>query len=159
MQWASWPTTLCSVLPSPPLLWDSRSAGLTDVLTWLALQVSARVPTRVAMLVPFFQPLVSRRVFWLLLVSLKASPLIISFGSLFLIMCWVLYLSESVEMMVKFAFFSVVVGVARDRVSLYSSNSILCLVSHLTVLSYSFLPICQFSGRNCLLCLIFTKNY
>lgn len=136
---ASWPTTFWSVLLSPPLLWDSKSAGLTDVLTWLALQVGARVPTRVARLVllptkPFFQPLVSRRVFWLLLVSLKTSPLTISFESLFLIMCWVLYLSdisESVYMMVKFAFFSVVVGVARDRVSLYSSNIILCLVSHI----------------------------
>lgn len=138
VHWASWPTTFWSVLPSSPPLWDSRSAGITDVLTWLALQVGARDPTQVARLVllptkSLFQPLVSQRVFWLLLVSLKTSPLIISFESLFLIVCSVLYLSdisESVDMMVKFAFFSFVVGVARDRVLCTSSNSILCLISH-----------------------------
>lgn len=137
LHWASWPTTFWSVLLSSPVycLWDSRSAGITDVLTWLALQVGARDPTQVARLVllptkSLFQPLVSQRVFWLLLVSLKTSPLIISFESLFLIVCWVLYLSdisESVDMMVKFAFFSFVVGVARDRVL---CASILCLISH-----------------------------
>lgn len=63
--------------------------------------------------------------------------------------------------MVKFAFFSFVVGVAQDRVLCSNSNSIFCLISHIDsflLFEDSFFPFVGFPGEIAF-CLIFTKNF